>query len=601
MRRAFQILVLLVLGAAARQSLALSFNITFVDDANGTFASRGWLDPNSLFQQNIRAAANLWGARIDSNRTIVVRVDTHSFAARAGGTNSSGRLLYTRNGKNVWEPGPLSRVLTGSNAGAAFYGYDILLGFDANFVENYYWFDPQPTLRSDPVPANRGDFLSVVMHEMGHGFGMTGYRDFPSGQILGSDATLFDDHTYFGGNGNAIAGDGSRNPMFFDGDHGAAVYGADLHLTNKPPGDLNYRQNYFHLSSCTGGAPDGLGSTLMNGCVLPNGTRMQFTPFDLAVYADLGYPLVTPTGDYNKNGSVDAADYVVWRNSRGQTGVGLAADGDLNNQVDAGDIGFWRARFGQLAAVGSGGDTPDATAVPEPGGSLLLMCSAALFRSRRRRHESLRTKVITVELRQRAGSAFPFRFFSQHHFSDFIPSAGPRPRQVFVGRVREHDRLGAVGPQPLDIRRRVFDIQVGADGRLLLHEAEIPIGNVVAIEPGNRLTHRDLVEVLDEQAMGDDADADTRFRQLAQGLRCSRGRWQLQKQLALHDRKLVKGIVSARRLCDAPLAEPPGHAFGQRIQCDTKPLGGDRTQSAVEVGDYAVQVDTEDEGTVSHE
>jgi hypothetical protein len=138
MRRAFQILVLLVLGAAARQSIALSFNITFVDDASGTFASRGWLDPNSLFQQNIRAAANLWGARINSNQTIIVRVDTHSFAARAGGTNSSGRLLYTHNGKNVWEPGPLSRVLTGSNAGATFYGYDILLGFDANFVENNY-------------------------------------------------------------------------------------------------------------------------------------------------------------------------------------------------------------------------------------------------------------------------------------------------------------------------------------------------------------------------------------------------------------------------------------------------------------------------------
>jgi hypothetical protein len=375
MRNACHLATLFIMLALARQSPALSFSFTYVDDASGTFASRGWMDPNSLFQQNIRAAADLWAARIDSNATIVVRIDTHSFAARAGGTNSSGRFLYSHNGKFVWEPGPLTRILTGSNPGETFYGYDILLGFDANFVSNNYWFDPHPELRSDPVPGNRGDFMSVVMHEMGHGWGMTGYRDFPTGQILGNDATLFDDHTYFGGNGNPIATNGTRNPMFFDGDHGAAAYGSDLHLTNKPPGDFNYSQNYFHLSSCTSGSPDGLGAALMNGCVLPNGTRMEITPFDIAVYADLGYPLVTPTGDYNKNSRVDAADYVMWRNTLGQLGVGRAADGNLNNQVDSGDYSFWRTRFGQVLA--GGGSSPDTAAVPEPSAGLLL--TSAMF------------------------------------------------------------------------------------------------------------------------------------------------------------------------------------------------------------------------------
>jgi hypothetical protein len=358
--------------ACAGHAFALSFSFTYVDDANATFGSRGWLDPNSLFQRDIRAAANLWGARFASDKTIIVRVDTHSYAARAGGTNSSGRFLYTNAaGKNVWEPGPLTRVLTGSNPGQTFYGYDILLGFDASFVENNYWFDLQPDLRSDPVPANKGDFISVVTHEFGHGFGMTGYRDFPTGQILGSDAMLFDDHSYFGGNGNPIATDGSRNPMFFRGNVAASLYGGDLHLTNKPPGDPNYGQNYFHLSSCSGSG-DGLGSTLMNGCVLPNGTRMEITPFDAAVFADLGYPLVTPTGDYNGNHSVDSSDYVVWRKSFGRTGTGLAADGNLNNQIDAGDFSFWRSRFGQAAGSGSGLELIGNAFVPEPGACQLI-------------------------------------------------------------------------------------------------------------------------------------------------------------------------------------------------------------------------------------
>jgi hypothetical protein len=274
-------------------------------------------------------------------------------------------------GKFVWEPGPLTRVLTGSNPGQTFWGYDILLGFDANFVENFYWFDPQPELRSAIVPSNRGDFISVAMHEFGHGFGMTGYRDFATGQILGNDATLFDDKSYFGGNGNPIAPNGTRNPMFFRGNMGASLYGGDLHLTNKPPGDPNYGQNYFHLSSCSGSG-DGLGATLMNGCVLPNGTRLELTPFDLAVFADLGYPMVTPTGDYNGNHSVDAGDYVLWRKTLNQTGTGLAADGNLNNQIDGGDYAFWRTKFGQAAGSGSAAEWPSASFVPEPGAAQLF-------------------------------------------------------------------------------------------------------------------------------------------------------------------------------------------------------------------------------------
>ena len=130
----------------------------------------------------------------------MVHVDTHSYAARAGGTNTYGRYLYTNvAGKNVWEVGPLTRILTGSNPGETFFGYDILLGFDATYVENQYWFDPQPELRTATVPVNKNDFMSVALHELGHGFGMTGNRDFSTGQIVGSTASQIDDHSYFGG------------------------------------------------------------------------------------------------------------------------------------------------------------------------------------------------------------------------------------------------------------------------------------------------------------------------------------------------------------------------------------------------------------------
>jgi hypothetical protein len=68
-------------------------------------------------------------------------------------------------------------------------------------------------------------------------------------------------------------------------------------------------------------------------------------------------------GDYNNNGTVDAADYVLWR-----------AGGPLMNDptpgVDAGDYATWRANFGRTA--GSGASLAATAAVPEPASLVLL-------------------------------------------------------------------------------------------------------------------------------------------------------------------------------------------------------------------------------------
>jgi hypothetical protein len=359
----------LVLLLAKRAPAALSFDINYTDDADGAFATRGWLEPDSLFQQNIRAAAMSWGSQFDSDTTIVMHVDPTSFGARAGGTFSLGRQLYVNAaGKSVREAGPLSRILTGKNPGADSAGFDIRLGFDAGFVENNYWFDPQPELRSTPVPANKGDFLSVVLHEMGHGLGMAGFRDFHTRTITGSAATQFDDASYFGGNGEPFPPDGAPNPLYFGGNHVADVYGSDLPLTHKAAGDFLVSQNFYHLSECSRGGADGLEGTLMNGCALPSGDRLFITQTDLAVFADLGYPLAQLPGDYNDDGTVDAADYVAWRDSLGEVGANLPADGNLDNHVDANDFRFWRAHIGASSDA-----TLSITLIPEPQ-SIIVFC-----------------------------------------------------------------------------------------------------------------------------------------------------------------------------------------------------------------------------------
>jgi hypothetical protein len=72
---------------------------------------------------------------------------------------------------------------------------------------------------------------------------------------------------------------------------------------------------------------------------------------------------LTP-GDFNQDGTVDAADYVVWRN--------------IDNTQDAYDI--WRANFGTSLLAGSGSAIPSAEslpAIPEPA-TLLIACIAAI-------------------------------------------------------------------------------------------------------------------------------------------------------------------------------------------------------------------------------
>ena len=71
-------------------------------------------------------------------------------------------------------------------------------------------------------------------------------------------------------------------------------------------------------------------------------------------YADNISLILLLTGDYNQDGTVDAADYSVWRDSLGTTGDFLAADGNGNGAIDAGDYDVWNSTFGHHVDSGAG-------------------------------------------------------------------------------------------------------------------------------------------------------------------------------------------------------------------------------------------------------
>jgi hypothetical protein len=90
--------------------------------------------------------------------------------------------------------------------------------------------------------------------------------------------------------------------------------------------------------------------------------------------------------DYNDNGLVDAADYVLWRDTSGQQGAGLAADGNNDGRVDQADYDLWRASFGAgVGAASAAALTAANLAVPEPNTVLLFTLGIALVCGRARR------------------------------------------------------------------------------------------------------------------------------------------------------------------------------------------------------------------------
>jgi hypothetical protein len=102
--------------------------------------------------------------------------------------------------------------------------------------------------------------------------------------------------------------------------------------------------------------------------------RFHITLHEVMIRAITATPLA---GDYNNDGAVDAADYVVWREN-------LASEFDLNGNgdesggsagtVDAADYAWWRQHFGNSnLGAGSASLAGVGSAVPEPHGFVLFV------------------------------------------------------------------------------------------------------------------------------------------------------------------------------------------------------------------------------------
>jgi hypothetical protein len=186
------------------------------------------------------------------------------------------------------------------------------------------------------------DFFSVAIHELGHalGFGSQSPNDQTPWEDLVSGSNFI---------GTKAVSQNGENPVPLSADR-----------AHWAPGT----QSVVHGGTTTQEAamdPD-----------LQNGTRKRFTALDAAAMRDIGWevidpPVMTLFGDYNNNGVVDMADYVVWRKRLGQN-VTIPNDMTSGN-VGTGDYTVWRMNYDLMAS----GSAAALAGVPEPAAFMLVI------------------------------------------------------------------------------------------------------------------------------------------------------------------------------------------------------------------------------------
>jgi hypothetical protein len=360
-------------------------------------------------------------------------------ARRTGGTNGQLLQLQYRNVLTLnvdWDSKAVS-ISSPSGEAIAFDGYSILSnsgGLSTSLWSSLQdqaasgWMESTPTntalnelnqnlggsLSINATPRGLGNAFNPVIGALGQspedlrfeytipstGEIVEGLVNYTGNRIVNNLALIVDPTT-----GKAQLKNSTPNPLSFDGysilSNSNSLLPADGKWSSLadqgtvPWQEANAATNWLNELRTSGFTTLAAGQSLNLGELFNKAGGIKDLVLEFALQGELGPRLGTVIyaalatavpGDYNGNGTVDAADYTVWRDSLGANGSGLAADGNGDNTVNGLDYAYWKTRFGNTS--GSGSDfAAGAGNVPEPS-TFAALCvaigmAAALRRSDR--------------------------------------------------------------------------------------------------------------------------------------------------------------------------------------------------------------------------
>jgi hypothetical protein len=266
-----------------------------------------------------QAAVDIWASQISSPVPIVVKADWASLGSGVLGTAGSNFVYINTPGAtpNTFYHSALADKLAGTDVDPGI--PDIVATFNKDFASWYFGTDSAPLF-------NQYDFMSVVLHELGHGLGFTGSMtsDGSMGSYgyqttTGKHPMIYDRFTetasrqallntaIFPNPSAALhAALTSENPndpatgLFWNGPSGIAGAGGG---SNRPRLDalspFDQLSSYFHLSEKT--YPKGSANSLMTRAITNNEVVHSPGPITLGMLRDEGWglPAAPPFGSFD--------------------------------------------------------------------------------------------------------------------------------------------------------------------------------------------------------------------------------------------------------------------------------------------------------------
>jgi hypothetical protein len=274
-------------------------------------------DPNH-FQQDaavvadVRKAASDWGVYISGLGSIDIQVNIAATTRASGGADSVVPVT-TDGSRTVLQTGTIAELLNGVDPNGA--APDLTITIDPTYLLNELWLDPDP-FNPSAIPLNLTDAVSVFRHELGHGFGIAGYRN--------SSGTLPSDHESTWDRLVQINSDGSAS---FVGANATAAYDGAVPVTT-----LQNGEQYNHL----GNGADAASSDLMNGVVFNRGVSYDISHLDVAILKDLGAPTISVPNVASSDFSGDGRSDFLWQNADGTPAAWLINGTSLSAGANVG-------------------------------------------------------------------------------------------------------------------------------------------------------------------------------------------------------------------------------------------------------------------------
>ena len=235
-------------------------------------------DPGSAYSayyaaitSNLQAAGAEWERYVIGSGNLEVEVVITSSVPRITGASVTSGFVRNDGTRDIFEQGAAYEIRTGIDPNGA--TPDIRIYINPTYLTSNMWFDPNPTERTDPIPPNRTDAISLFSHELGHAFVFNGWMNGTTGELPPTYMSPFDANVHFDGNN-----------FYFVGPDAGAWYGGPVAITYGNP---------FHLGNDPPRPGSDLISDLMNGVVYYYQTRYRISPLDLEIAKDCGVAIDT--------------------------------------------------------------------------------------------------------------------------------------------------------------------------------------------------------------------------------------------------------------------------------------------------------------------